>query len=87
MSSVEKGQMSAVETGQVSAEETGYAPSDKTKQVVLLQKQASVLSHYTMSMSQKSQLRAYDNVQVLDKRSSPISVKMARNGSRMVARI
>ena len=77
MSTAETGQMSAAETGQMSAVETGQMSSDETR---------SVLSQHTMLMSQKSQLWQYHNVQDSDKRSGPKSTKMARNGSRMVAR-
>ena len=51
-----------------------------------LRPQASVLSQHTMLMSQKSQLWQCHNVQVPDRRSGPKSVKMVRNGSRIVAR-
>ena len=43
-------------------------------------------SNITMLKSQKSQLSQYLNVQVSDSRSGPKSAKMARNGSRIVAR-
>ena len=87
MSSVETGQMSAVETGQMSAAETGKMSAAETGQrCLLLEEQTSVLSQYTMFKSQKYQLWQYHNVQVSDRRSGPKSAKMARNGSRMVAR-
>ena len=53
---------------------------------LLLQEQTSVLSQHTALMSQKSQLCQCHNVQVSERRSGPKSTKMARNGSRMVAR-
>ena len=62
------------------------------KTSVLSQQQTSVLSQLQTSvLSQQrtsilSQLLQCHNVQVADRRSGPKSTKMARNGSRMVAR-
>ena len=79
MSSVETGQMSAVETGQMSAAETGQISSVARTDICLVTAHivdVSEVSTVPMLMSQKSQLF----------KSGPKSTKMARNGSRMVAR-
>ena len=73
MSSVETVQMSAVETGQMSAAETGQMSAVETRQMSSVAR-ADICLVLT------------DNVQVSDRRSGPKSAKMARNGSRMVAR-
>ena len=97
MSSVETGQMSAVETGQMSAAETGQMSAVETRQMSSVARtdiclvsthnvEVSEVSTVPMLKSQKSQLWQCHNVQVSDRRSGPKSAKMARNGSRMVAR-
>ena len=73
MSSIKIGQMSAVETGQVSAAETGQMSAVETRQMSSIARTDICLV-------------STHNVQVSDKRSGPKSTKMARNGSRMVAR-
>ena len=86
MSSVETGQMSAVETGQM---ETGQMTSAARTDISLVTTHnvdVSEVSTIPMLMSQKSQLWQCHNVQVADRRSGPKSAKMARNGSRVVAR-
>ena len=65
--------MSAVETTQISASETGQMSSLARTDICL------VLTH-NVDVSEIS------TVQVSDRRSGPKSTKMARNGSRMVAR-
>ena len=98
MSAVETGQMSAAETGQMSAVETDQMSSVETRQMSSVARpdiclvssthnvEVSEVSTVPMLKSQKSQLWQYHNVQVSDRRSGPKSAKMARNGSRMVAR-
>ena len=70
--------MSAAEIEQMSAAET--------EQMSSVEKSRHLLSQHTVLMSQKAQLWQSHNVQVADRRSGPKSTKMARNGSRMVAR-
>ena len=70
---VETGEMSAVETGQMSAAETGQMFS-------VVRADICPVSTHTVDVSEVS------IVQVSDRRSGPKSTKMARNGSRMVAR-
>ena len=99
MSSVETGQMSAVETGQMSAAETGQMSSVARTDICLVSTHNVDVSEVsTVAMSQCSSLRRLNSgngtmfksqisiVQVADRRSGPKSTKMARNGSRMVAR-
>ena len=97
MSSVETGQMSAVETGQMSAAETGQMSAVETRQMSSVARpdiclvsthnvEVSEVSTVPMLKSQKSQLWQCHNVQVEDSRPGPKSSKIARNGSRMVAR-
>ena len=97
MSAVETRQMSAAETGQMSAVEAGQMSSDETRQmssvartdICLVSTHIVVVSEVStvpMLKSQKSQLWQCHNVQVSDRRPGPRSTKMARNGSRMVAR-
>ena len=70
MSAAEKGQMSAVETRQMSIGKTGRCP----------------VSLFYISEVSIVDVPLFYNVQVADRRSGPKSAKMARNGSRMVAR-
>ena len=97
MSSAETGQMSAVGTGQMSAVVTGQMSAVETRQMSPVARtdiclvpthiaEVSEVSTVPMLKSQMSQLWQYHNVQVADRRSGPKSKKMARNGSRMVAR-
>ena len=86
ISAGETGQMSSVETGQMSAAETGQMSAVETRQMSSVAR-IVFLSQHTMLMSQKSQLWQCHNVQVSDRRSGPKSMKMVRNGSRMVARL
>ena len=97
MSSDATGQMSAVETGQMPAAETGQMSAVETRQMSPVARtdiclvsahivEVSEVSTVPMLMSQKSQLWQCHNVQVSDRWSGPKSTKMARNGSRMVAR-
>ena len=94
MSSVETGQMYAVETGQMSAAETGQMSAVETRQMSSVARpDICLVSTHIVELSEvspvpmlKSQLWQCHNVQVADRRSGPRSVKMARNGSRMVAR-
>ena len=72
------------QTSVESQQQTSVLSQQETS--LLSQDQTSVLSQHTMLMSQKSQLWQCHNVQVADIRSGPRSAKMARNGSRMVAR-
>ena len=65
--------MSAVETGQMSAAETRPMSSVARTDICLV-------STHNVEVSEVS------TVQVADGRSGPKSTKMARNGSRMVAR-
>ena len=93
MSSVETGQMFAIETGQMSAAETGLMSSQTEiclpetgiylpqTEIGLPQAQMCLVS-----TCQGSQLWQGHNVQVADRRSGLKSMKMAPNGSRMVAR-
>ena len=81
---VETIQMTAVETGQMSSVARTDIFRVSTQHV-----EVSEVSTVPMLKSQKSekyQLWQYHNVQVSDKRSGPKSGKVARNGSRMVAR-
>ena len=73
MSSVETGQMSAVETGQMSAAETGQMSAAETGQMSTVART-------------DTRLVSTHNVEVSESWSGPKSPKMARNGSRMVAR-
>ena len=97
MSSVETGQMSAVKTGQMSAAETGQMSAVETRQISSVARkdiwlvptqyvEVSEVSTVPMLESPTSQLWQCHDLQVSDKRSGPKSAKMARNGSRMVAR-
>ena len=86
---VETGQMSAAETGQMSAVETRQMSSVARTDTCLVSThtvEVSEVSIVPMLKSQKSQLWQCHNVQVADRRSGPKSAKMARDGSRMVAR-
>ena len=81
MSTVETGQRSAVETGQMSAAETGQMAAVETRQMSSAGgTDICPVSTDTVDVSEVS------TVQVADRRSGPKSTKMARNGSRMVAR-
>ena len=81
MSAVETGQMSAVETGQMSAVETGQMSGVATRQMFSVARaDICLVSTHIVDVSEVS------TVQVADRRSGPKSTKMARNGSRMVAR-
>ena len=76
--------MSQQQTSVLSQQQTSVLSQQQT--YPLLHEQTSVLSQHTMLMSQKSQLWQCHNVHVADRRSGPKSSKVARNGSRMVAR-
>ena len=81
--------MSAAETGQMSAVETRQMSSVARTDICLVSThivEVSEVSPVPMLKSQKSRLWQCHNVQVSDSRSGPKSTKMARNGSRMVAR-
>ena len=96
MSFVETGQMSAVETGQMSAAETGQMSSAETRQMSTGQTgrcpvspiYMCLVSTHNFDVSEVSTVAICQshNAQVADRRSGPKSTKMARNGSRMVAR-
>ena len=89
MSSVETGQMSAVETRQMSSDETRQMSSVARTDICLVSTHnvdVSEVSTVTMLKSQKSPMSQCHIVQVADRWSGPKSTKMARNGSRMVAR-
>ena len=97
MSAVETRQMSAVETGQMSAAETGQMSAVETRQMSSVARtdiclvsthnvDDSEISTVSVFKSQKSQLCQSHNVQIADRGSGPKSTKMARNGSRIVAR-
>ena len=97
MSSVATGQMSAVETAHKSAAETGQMSAVETRQMSSVARtdicfvsthivDVSEVPTVPMLKSQKSQLWQCHNVQVSDRRSGRKSTKMARKGSRMVAR-
>ena len=58
----------------------------KNRQCLLLQEQTSVLSQHARLLSQKFQLWQCLNVDLADRRSGSKLAKMARNGSRMVAK-
>ena len=81
MSSVETGQMSAVEARQMSSVARPDIRLVPTHNV-----EVADVATVPMLKSQKSELWQCHNVQVSDRRSGPKSTKMARNGSRMVAR-
>ena len=81
MPSVETGQMSAVETGQMSAAETGQVSAVETRQMSFVAR-----TDICFVSTHNDDVSAVSTVQVSDKRSGPKSTKMARNGSRMVAR-
>ena len=94
---VETGQMSAVETGQMSAAETGQMSAVETRQMSSVARadiclvsthnvEVSEVSTVPMLKSQKSPLSQDHNVEVSDRRLGSKSTKMARNGSRIVAR-
>ena len=88
MSFVEIGQMSAVETEQMSAAETGQMSSVARTDICPVSPHnvdVSEVSTVSIFKCQKSQLWQYHNVQVADRRSGPKSMKMAGNGSRIVA--
>ena len=64
-----------------------------SQHTMLMSRKSQLSQYHTVQVSetsivgsQKSQLWQYHNVQVADRRSGPKSAKMARNGSRMVAR-
>ena len=73
--------MSAVETGQMSASETGQMSAVKRRQMSpVARADTCLVSTHIVDVSEVS------TVQVSDRRSGPKSTKMARNGSRTVAR-
>ena len=97
MSAAETGQMSAVETRQMSSVARADICLVPTHNVQASEISSGPMSqcsspghlncpNTTMFKSQTAQLWQCHNVQVADRRSGPKSAKMARNGSRMVAR-
>ena len=89
MSAAETGKMSAAETRQMVAVEARQMSSVARTDICLGAThivEVSEISTVPMLKSQKSQLWQCHNVQVSDTRSGPKSMKMVRNGSRMVVR-